>query len=248
LADLFQYPDAVMGVEQILAKEKFDGNYMVEGPTGEGKNTLARIVGARRCCGRVEPDAVDPCGHCEFCDAIFSGRRRGGTPYFEIKATDPAWESRLHEALDLGQGRMVTPHPGNPRQLPPIIVFDEVHHLSLDDQRKLNPIAEDHPAGLWLLTNAPGEILPDLQSRCQRIELKVPSPLQFEQGFGRLLARHRIPFDPDVPRLFYRASKGSIRQAVKSAAEFSTTSSGRWLAPDVRRHLGLPGNNPVGWY
>ena len=90
-----------MGFESFLGNERLRENltgslrrghishfYLICGPVGSGKHTLAQLLAAAILCGRENA----PCGHCTACRKVFSGNH----PDFNLQ------QSLQHPILPLG--------------------------------------------------------------------------------------------------------------------------------------------------
>lgn len=135
--------------------------YLISGPEGSGKRTLARLLSAAAMC----ENADRPCGHCENCRKVLSGVH----PDVTI-VEDP--EHKTVPVRIIRQMRddvFIRPNEGEKK----IYIFSQ--EMGLEGQNALLKILEEPPAyGLFLLlAENPEKILPTVRSRC--VELKMQS-------------------------------------------------------------------------
>ena len=197
--------DALLGNEQLkkdLARSLQTGHishcYLITGPDGSGKHTLARLLAAAILCqGRDKP-----CGLCRPCRKVMEG----GHPDFIT------WEDPDHQKIPVKLIRetfrpdvFVKPNESEHK------IYLISQELGLEGQNSLLTILEEPPAYavFLLLAASPDKLLPTVRSRCRELKLSaLPMPLLENQ-----LARD-FPQAPreDVRRAAAR-SEGFLGQA-----------------------------------
>ena len=197
--------DALLGNEQLkkdLARSLQTGHishcYLITGPEGSGKHTLARLLAAAILCqGRDKP-----CGLCRPCRKVMEG----GHPDFIT------WEDPDHQKIPVKLIRetfrpdvFVKPNESEHK------IYLISQELGLEGQNSLLTILEEPPAYavFLLLAASPDKLLPTVRSRCRELKLSaLPMPLLENQ-----LARD-FPQAPreDVRRAAAR-SEGFLGQA-----------------------------------
>ena len=197
--------DALLGNEQLkidLARSLQTGHishcYLITGPEGSGKHTLARLLAAAILCqGRDKP-----CGLCRPCRKVMEG----GHPDFIT------WEDPDHQKIPVKLIRetfrpdvFVKPNESEHK------IYLISQDLGLEGQNALLTILEEPPAYavFLLLAASPDKLLPTVRSRCRELKLSaLPMPLLENQ-----LARD-FPQAPreDVRRAAAR-SEGFLGQA-----------------------------------
>lgn len=68
-------PHVVKVLNKQIEKKQHPSTYLLEGPPGTGKTTIARIVCAAMSCQNLDDD-FEPCGKCTTCVSIFEDRFR----------------------------------------------------------------------------------------------------------------------------------------------------------------------------
>ena len=142
---------------------KLSHSYLICGPEGAGKRTLARVLSAAmQCTG--EQDA--PCGRCSACRKVFAGNHPDVITCVDEKHKQFGVESARTVCADA----FVRPNEGRRK----IYIFPQ--ELNLSAQNTLLKVIEEPPAYaafLFLTTNSE-RLLPTVRSRCQELRL---SPL-----------------------------------------------------------------------
>lgn len=165
-----------MGFEALLGNEQLKENlrearrkgrlshfYLVSGPRGAGKHTLAGLLAAAMLC-----EAEDgPCGVCRSCRKVFSGNH---PDYITIddstKKTVPVDLIR-----DARADLFVRPNEGAKK----IYLFPRAQDMGIPGQNALLKVLEEPPGyGVFLLlTDNPEKLLPTVRSRCVELKLRA---------------------------------------------------------------------------
>ena len=155
--------------------------YLIAGPAGSGKRTLARLLAAAMVCSG---DGETPCGVCPGCKKALSGIH-----------PDIAWVGGNGKDVSVGQVRelrlsaYVRPNEA-PRR---VFVLENAHNMNANAQNALLKLLEEGPgyAAFLLLTVNAGGVLTTIRSRCQTLSLSPLTPAQTEDYL-----RHRFPQAP----------------------------------------------------
>ena len=193
--------DALLGNEQLkkdLARSLQTGHishcYLITGPEGSGKHTLARLLAAAILCqGRDKP-----CGLCRPCRKVMEG----GHPDFIT------WEDPDHQKIPVKLIRetfrpdvFVKPNESEHK------IYLISQDLGLEGQNALLTILEEPPAYavFLLLAASPDKLLPTVRSRCRELKLSA-LPIQLLEN--------------QLARDFPQAPREDVRRAAARSGGF----------------------------
>ena len=184
-----------------LRKGRISHFYLISGPAGSGKRTLARLLAQAILCG--EPDA--PCGRCNAC------RKVAGNAHPDFIIVDDPEKKTVPVDL-IRQARAdiyVQPNEADHK----IYLFPRAQDMGLPGQNALRKVLEEPPEyGVFLLlTDNPEKLLPTVRSRCTELALR---PLEADTLRRYLLARFPDASDDAVAAAAVR-SGGWLGQAVE---------------------------------
>ena len=161
-----------MGFEALLGNERLKENltgslrrghishfYLICGPKGSGKHTLAMLLAAAILCGRESA----PCGCCAVCRKVFDGNH----PDF-ITVTDPEHKNIAVKIVrEIRDDMFIRPNEADHK----IYLFAQ--DMGTEGQNALLKVLEEPPKyGVFLLlTDNPDKILPTVRSRCTELKL-----------------------------------------------------------------------------
>lgn len=164
-----------MGFDDLLGNERLRDNltkslargrvshfYLISGPTGSGKRTLARLLAqAILCKGEGKP-----CGTCLPCRKVKSGNH----PDF-ITIDDPEKKTVPVELIRQARADIyIQPNEADRK----IYLFPRAQDMGIPSQNALLKILEEPPAYgvFFLLTDNPEKLLPTVRSRCTELALQ----------------------------------------------------------------------------
>ena len=162
--------EALLGNEQLkenLSAAKRKGRmshfYLLSGPRGSGKHTLAELIAAAMLC--AEPDA--PCGVCRSCRKVLGGNH----PDY-ITIDDPSKKTVPVDLIREARADIfVRPNEGEKK----IYLFPRAQDMGIPGQNALLKVLEEPPSyGVFLLlTDNPEKLLPTVRSRCVELKLRA---------------------------------------------------------------------------
>lgn len=166
-----------MGLEQLLGNEalkerlteglrsgRMSHSYLLTGPEGSGKRTLARLLAAAMEC-RGTPR---PCGVCPACRKVLSGNHPD-----VITVDDPEHKQVPVDCIRAARSELfIRPNEGEKK----VLLIPRAGDMNPAAQNALLKVLEEPPSyGVFLLlAPSPEALLPTIRSRCAHLRL---SPL-----------------------------------------------------------------------
>ena len=145
-----------------LARNRVSHFYLISGPAGSGKHTLARLLAAAIVCRGSEK----PCGECLPCRKVKSGNH----PDF-ITIDDPEKKTVPVDLIRQARSDIyIQPNEADRK----IYLFPRAQDMGIPSQNALLKILEEPPSyGVFiLLTDNPEKLLPTVRSRCTELALQ----------------------------------------------------------------------------
>jgi DNA polymerase-3 subunit delta' len=183
---IWGHDTAVDVLSQAIARGRVRHAYAITGPEGVGKSTLATAFAQALCCEESQRPGT-ACGACRSCRKIARGVHPDVQTYsLETQAETAEKAGRQNTSLTIDTVRALSaatalrPMEGRWR----IVIVEDAETLQEIAQEALLKTLEEPPSYmvLLLLTNDPDVLLPTIQSRCQRIDLRPVSRAVISDG------------------------------------------------------------------
>ena len=204
--DVVGQTHVIRTLRNAIAGNRVGHAYLLVGPRGIGKTTIARIFAKAINC--ENPNDGEPCCECRSCKAL------AAESSLDVIEIDAASRNSVEHMRSLSEEAYHMPVASKYK----IYIIDEVHMLSKAAWNALLKTVEEPPAHVKFIfaTTEAHLVLPTIVSRCQRFDLR---PIAGNLILGRLkmiAESENVRIAPEALSAIARAAEGGMRDAQSS--------------------------------
>lgn len=188
-------------LKKIVGSKDMPQAFLFTGPKGAGKTSAARILARAVNC--QQPAGGEPCGECDNCREIMSGRS------MDVLEIDAASNRGIDDARSLRDKAVLL--PSNLRVK--VFIIDEVHMLTKEAFNALLKLIEEPPKQtiFVLCTTDVNKIPETVLSRLVRVDFRRGGKEELLKALKRVVEGEKIEIEEAALKLIVDKSDGSFR-------------------------------------
>jgi len=209
-----------------LLENQWVQSYLLTGPKGIGKTSVARLIAKIVNCGSRKR-GQEPCNKCWSCKAIMAGTT------LDIVEIDAASNRGIDEIRELREKVKLAPANLTYK----VYIVDEVHMMTAEAfNALLKTLEEPPPQVIFVLATTDVRKLPaTIISRCQHYEFTASTVEESLRSLERVVAGEKLKVDREVLEEIATSSEGSFRDAHKLLEQLA--SQGKKVGLDTWRKI-----------
>lgn len=244
--DLLGQTAVVKILKNAARLNKIGHAYLLSGPRGTGKTTVARLIAKTANCETRRQNQKfqtlgEPCNECRVCRETDEGRA------LDIMEIDAASNRGIDEIRNLKDAVRVAPTS----YLYKVFIIDEAHMLTKEAFNALLKTLEEPPSHVILIlaTTEIDKIPSTIASRSQRFNFKKAAVPQIIEKLKKICEIEGLKIEEDAIELTATAAEGSFRDAeslLDQVVNFNAPASGEKISlQDIEQMIGKTGGAKI---
>lgn len=203
-ADVVGQQHITRTLRNALVQGRIHHAYLLSGPRGTGKTTVARLLAKAVNC--LNPQNGEPCNECSACRSIISGEA------MDVIEIDAASNRGVEQIRDLRDKVNYAPAELKYK----VYIIDEVHMLTTEAFNALLKTLEEPPGHvMFVLATTEKHKLPvTIVSRCQSFEYHRLSTQEILDRLHDVCQKYNMEASDDALTAIARQAEGGMRDAL----------------------------------
>ncbi|WP_342277740.1 DNA polymerase III subunit gamma/tau [Spiroplasma endosymbiont of Nephrotoma flavescens] len=194
----------VTSLQNTIINDKFSHAYLLCGPRGVGKTSIAKVFAKTVNCLKIING--EACNECYICETF------NNNSCLDLLEIDGASNNGVDEIRELKEKISLLPSLCKYK----VYIIDEVHMLTISAFNALLKTLEEPPrhAIFILATTEVYKIPLTIVSRCQKFDFKLVNKNNLVQNLITVLEQEQIPYEKDGLEQIALLSSGAVRDSL----------------------------------